>query len=110
MKLNDMLKKVECAVFGDEYIEITGVKYDSRNVKRGDLFFCISGFKTDGHKYAESAVKSGAVCLVVTRKLDLPVTQVVVKDDRAAMALISAAFYGEPAKKNVHGWRYGNKR
>ncbi len=83
-------------VFGDDQIEISSVTYDSRQVCPGALFFCISGFKTDGHKYAQSAVDKGAAALVVTRRLELDVTQILVEDDRCAMALISRAFYGKP--------------
>ncbi len=99
MKLKDLLAGIECNIFGEEQIEIEGIAYDSRKVQKGYLFFCIKGYQSDGHQYAKSACEAGAVCLVVTQRQDLPVTQVVVKDDRAAMALISAAFYGHPAEK-----------
>jgi UDP-N-acetylmuramoyl-L-alanyl-D-glutamate--2,6-diaminopimelate ligase len=95
LKLADLLSE-GMQVLGDGQIEITSVAYDSRQVKPGALFFCISGFKTDGHKYAQAAVDAGAAALVVTRKLDIPVTQVLVDDDRRAMALISREFYGRP--------------
>ena len=32
-------------------MEINKVQYDSRQVKKGDLFICISGFNVDGHVY-----------------------------------------------------------
>jgi len=99
MKLSALLKGVEYEIIGDPDTEICGVTYDSRAVCPGDLFFCIKGYTSDGHKYAPNAVAAGAACLIVTQKQDLPVTQVVVKDDRKAMALISAAFYGNPAHK-----------
>ena len=70
-----------------------------RGVSPGALFFCISGFKTDGHNYARAAVDAGAAALVVTRRLDIPVPQVLVDDDRRAMALISREFYGRPDEK-----------
>ena len=34
---------------------ISGISYDSRKGKKGDLFVCISGFVTDGHDYARQA-------------------------------------------------------
>ena len=80
-------------------VEITGLSYDSRKVKAGDLFFCISGFVTDGHQFAARAAQSGAAALVVTRKLPLAVPQLLVKNDREAMSLISAAFYGHPSRQ-----------
>lgn len=99
MKLYNILKEIDAILIGDANTEILGLCYDSRKVKNGDLFFCISGFETDGHKYAASAVEKGASALVVTRKLDIDIAQIIVSDDRKAMANISAAFYGNPQNK-----------
>lgn len=98
MKLADLLSE-GMELLGDGQTEIESVAYDSRKVKPGALFFCISGFKADGHNYARAAVDAGAVALVVTRRLDIPVPQVLVDDDRRAMALISREFYGRPDEK-----------
>ncbi len=95
MKITDLCSE-GMQVFGDDRIDITSVTYDSRQVCPGALFFCISGFKTDGHNYAKNAVDNGAVALVVTRRLDIDVTQILVEDSRVAMALISRTFYGKP--------------
>ena len=99
MKLNKLLAGIPCEVIGNADMDITGVAYDSREVQPGNLFFCIEGYQSDGHAYAPKAVQAGAVCLVVRRKLDLAVTQVVAEDSRKAMSLIAAAFYGRPAEK-----------
>ncbi len=37
-------------------VEITGLAYDSRAVGPGSLFFCVSGFRADGHDFAPDAV------------------------------------------------------
>jgi UDP-N-acetylmuramoyl-L-alanyl-D-glutamate--2,6-diaminopimelate ligase len=79
-------------------VEITGLAYDSREVAPGDLFFCVSGFSSDGHAFAPDAVRAGAGALVVERSLDLGVPEVVVSSARAAMAPAAARFYGEPAR------------
>ena len=99
MKLHALLHGIAHTIIGDDSVEISGLQYDSRKVEKGDLFFCIQGFQQDGHTYANMAVEKGASGLVVTRKLDLDVPQVLVTDDRKAMAEISAAFYGHPAEK-----------
>ena len=101
MKLKELLKGINCRIVGDEEVEVTGVAYDSREVKEGNLFFCIQGFNSDGHRYAPKAVEAGAACLVVSRQLELNVPQVVVKaeQDRKAMSQIAAAFYGNPSEK-----------
>ncbi|MEA4852818.1 MAG: UDP-N-acetylmuramoyl-L-alanyl-D-glutamate--2,6-diaminopimelate ligase [Christensenella sp.] len=100
MKLYELFRGIKCEIKGDEEVEIKDLKYDSRNVKRGDLFFCISGFADDGHKYVPDAVRKGAAAIVVTElQPRAGVTQVVVKDDRAAMALVAANFFEHPAKR-----------
>ena len=102
MKLQDILKSLCPYEISNpiDQIDIKGIKYDSRDVKQGDLFICVSGFKTDGHLYAETAVKQGAVALLVERYIDgLDVTQIKVKDTRDVMALVAARFYDYPSKK-----------
>jgi UDP-N-acetylmuramoyl-tripeptide--D-alanyl-D-alanine ligase len=48
----------------------TGVSTDSRTIEAGDCFFAIPGQKFDGHDYLCEVFAKGAVCAVVSRKLD----------------------------------------
>ncbi|HOB22331.1 MAG TPA: Mur ligase domain-containing protein, partial [Bacillota bacterium] len=34
---------------------LSGLAYDSREAKAGDLFFCLVGLKQDGHSFAPDA-------------------------------------------------------
>ena len=77
-------------------VEVSGLAYSSRAVTPGTLFFCVPGFKADGHDFAADAVERGAVGLVVERPLGLGVPEVRVDDVRAATAEIAARFYGDP--------------
>jgi UDP-N-acetylmuramoyl-L-alanyl-D-glutamate--2,6-diaminopimelate ligase len=77
-------------------VEISGLAYSSQAVREGDLFFCVRGFKTDGHEFAPQAVSNGATALVCERALNLNVPEVLVEDARAAMAELAARFYGDP--------------
>ena len=79
--------------------EVTALAYDSRRVTPGTLFFCVPGFRSDGHDFAARAVQAGAVALVVERPLGLGVPEVLVGSARAAMAPAAARFYGEPARE-----------
>ncbi|MEA5002347.1 MAG: UDP-N-acetylmuramoyl-L-alanyl-D-glutamate--2,6-diaminopimelate ligase, partial [Christensenella sp.] len=100
MRLSEIFRGIRCDIRSNKDIEIKDLKYDSRNVKRGDLFFCISGFAEDGHKYAQDAVRKGAAAIAVMEYqsgLDIP--QVIVKDDRASMAAAACNFFGNPAKR-----------
>ncbi len=92
---------------GSMDVPIEGVAYDSRNVKNGFLFVCITGAKTDGHKYAAQTVEQGASVIVVTRDIreelttagvDFSnVTLIKVEDSRYALAFLSAAWFDHPA-------------
>jgi UDP-N-acetylmuramoyl-L-alanyl-D-glutamate--2,6-diaminopimelate ligase len=77
-------------------VEITGLAYDSRATRRGELFFCVSGFTSDGHEFAPQAVANGAAALVVERPLGLGVPEVRVASARAAMAPLARCFFGDP--------------
>jgi UDP-N-acetylmuramoyl-L-alanyl-D-glutamate--2,6-diaminopimelate ligase len=78
---------------------ISGLAYDSRSVRAGDLFFCVTGFQGDGHDFAAAAVEAGAVALVVERALGLGVPEVLVENVRAAMGPIAARFHGDPTAR-----------
>jgi UDP-N-acetylmuramoyl-L-alanyl-D-glutamate--2,6-diaminopimelate ligase len=79
-------------------VEIKGISVDSRNVKPGDLFFAvIQG--VDRYKFLDHVVDRGAAAVIGERSgIQLSIPHIQVKDTRAALAHVSAAFYGEPAK------------
>jgi UDP-N-acetylmuramoyl-L-alanyl-D-glutamate--2,6-diaminopimelate ligase len=78
-------------------LEVTGLAYDSRAVRAGDLFFCVTGLGADGHAFAPEAIRRGAVALVVERELGLGVPEVVVPLARAEMAIAARRFYADPS-------------
>src|ERR687896_409091 len=77
-------------------VEVSGLAYSSRSVVPGTLFFCVPGFRADGHDFAPDAVARGAVALVCQRSLGLGVPEVIVNDVRAAMGPAAVRFYGDP--------------
>jgi UDP-N-acetylmuramoyl-L-alanyl-D-glutamate--2,6-diaminopimelate ligase len=79
--------------------EIRDLAYDARAVSPGALFFCVPGARADGHDFAPEAVAHGAVALVVERKLEAPVPQLVVANARAAMAVVADEFFGRPSEQ-----------
>jgi UDP-N-acetylmuramoyl-L-alanyl-D-glutamate--2,6-diaminopimelate ligase len=78
---------------------VSGLAYDSRAVRGGDLFFCVSGLKDDGHRFAVDAVRAGALALVVERPLELGVPEIEVSSVRGAMGPLAAAFYRQPSRE-----------
>jgi UDP-N-acetylmuramoyl-L-alanyl-D-glutamate--2,6-diaminopimelate ligase len=102
MELRELLAGADVAeVRGDADVEIDGLAYDSRRVGPGTLFFCVPGHTSDGHAFAPLAIQAGASALVVERvlELDVPVTQAVVADARAAMAHAAVRFYDDPTSE-----------
>jgi UDP-N-acetylmuramoyl-L-alanyl-D-glutamate--2,6-diaminopimelate ligase len=86
-------------VVGRPAVEVRDLAYDARAVVPGSLFFAVPGATADGHDFAAQAVEAGAVALVVERRLDVAVPQVVVADSRAAMGPAADAFFGEPTRE-----------
>lgn len=85
-----------------EDLEITGIAFDSRQVRPGYLFVCIPGFTADGHDFAPLAVQNGAVALMVERRLETVPGDVVcleVDDCRRRLGLLAARFYDYPASR-----------
>ena len=102
MTLQDALQALNndgARIVGEGQVQISDLCADSRVVKPGALFFCITGFRTDGHTYAPAAVKAGAAALVVEHELDVDCPQLVVPDSREALSLIAACYYGYPARQ-----------
>src|SRR4051812_6193758 len=81
---------------GAPEVEISGLAYSTDAVEPGSLFFCVPGFRADGHDFAPQAIERGAVALVCQRPLGLGVPEVVVDDVRAAMGPAAARFFGDP--------------
>jgi UDP-N-acetylmuramoyl-L-alanyl-D-glutamate--2,6-diaminopimelate ligase len=79
--------------------DIASLSFRSDESAPGSLFFCVPGFKRDGHDFAADAVAHGAAALCVERELDLPVAQAVVPSVRGAMGPVAAAFFGDPGDR-----------
>lgn len=98
----ELFSTLDATIIGNPDEPVTGIAYNSSAVVEGDAFFCIVGFKTDGHSYTQDAIDAGAKVIVAERRLYLAdatdVTVVIVPDTRKAMALVSCAFYDNPSK------------
>ncbi len=102
MKLSEVLQGLKFEVLqGSTGISFHDIRNDSRKVQPGDLFFCISGAVSDGHKYVQDVAEKGAAVIVVEKPVAVPdtVTVIQVENTRYAMGMISSAFYGKPSEK-----------
>lgn len=102
MKLGQLLEgmKYEC-VQGDTDREISVLIYDSRKACDDAVFVCISGAVRDGHDFAEEVVAAGVKTLIVEKDVTAApdVTVIKVGDTRLALAELSAAYFGHPARE-----------
>jgi UDP-N-acetylmuramoyl-L-alanyl-D-glutamate--2,6-diaminopimelate ligase len=69
-------------------------------VRPGDLFVALPGISVDGHTFIPQAIRQGAVAVAGTQELvGLPVPYLWVPESRAALAYLSAALHGFPARR-----------
>ena len=99
MKLSELLQGLEILeLHTDCNQEITGICYDSRAVKPGNLFVAIAGFAADGHKYIPMALEKGAAAVLCQEPTSCA-SYIQVADTRLGLALVSANWFGHPADR-----------
>mgnify|MGYP000993126233 CR=1 FL=1 len=105
MLLKDIITGLKVKhVNGDVNIDIEGISYDSRTVKKGFLFIC-KGFNFE-EKYIYDAIDRGATAIMTEdESINInDITVIVVENTRYALAYVSDLFYGHPSEKlNIIG-------
>jgi len=89
------------AVQGDINIHISGIAFDSREVKEGFLFVAVKGTLTDGHKYISQAIENGCraiVCEEMPAKVSSDPVYITVGDSARFLGLLASAFYRHPSR------------
>ncbi len=79
--------------------EVSGVAYDSRDVRPGDLFVAVRGGRVDGNRFAAEALRRGAVAVVSGAEAPAGwagAPWIRVADERSAMGRAAAAVHGHP--------------
>src|SRR6204780_871126 len=82
--------------------DVSSVEYDSRRVKPGCLFVAMRGETSDGNRFIDAAIQSGAVAVVTDSPAEKPrpgVGWALVPHGRRALARVSANFYKKPAER-----------
>jgi UDP-N-acetylmuramoyl-L-alanyl-D-glutamate--2,6-diaminopimelate ligase len=108
MKWKDLIDEiVAVGAEGGAEQPVTGVEYDSRRVRPGAVFVAMKGGSTDGNRYVEKAIASGALGIItdssptfdhlLVYQPGVPVLEV--EHGRRALAQASAAFFGHPERK-----------
>jgi len=79
---------------------VSGISFDSREVKPGHIFVAFPGINTDGHDFIGKAVANGAAAVMGQKKeIDCSVPYIMVENTREAIAHLAASFYDHPARK-----------
>jgi UDP-N-acetylmuramoyl-L-alanyl-D-glutamate--2,6-diaminopimelate ligase len=87
---------------GPENPGVRSICFDSRKLKKNDLFVAVPGTLTDGHSFIGQAVASGSsavICEKIPEPLPGECTYIRVADSAAALGLLAASYYGNPSEK-----------
>ncbi len=100
MKLDELIEYLDYKdLINFKNVNITGISYNSKTTKKGDIFVCLVGEHTDGHEFALNAIENGAAALLVEKKVEgTKIPQVVVSSTRHKIADIADRFYSSPSK------------
>ena len=98
MHLTDLLHKIVPSPADIAKTDISGLAFNSAQVKQGDLFFALPGKNFDGRDFIDDAIKRGAVAIVTDKRpfsakqaLSVPILQT--ERPRQVMAKASAKFW-----------------
>ena len=93
------MKKLSDLYNGYPDIYINDIKINSKEVEKGDIFVCIKGATVDRHDYVKDAINNGAVAIVASRKIDVNIPVIYVKDTNKEFYRLTADFYDNPQDK-----------
>lgn len=80
-------------------LDIKGIKTNSNDIEKGDLFVCIKGVNVDRHEYIDQAIKKGAIALITAKDVETSVPYVKVEDPNAILEDLYRDFYDNPQDK-----------
>jgi len=99
--LQDILKNAGVKeISGDLGIEIHSLKYDSREIEPGCMYFAIKGTDSDGHRFIPDAIKAGAVAVVcekIPQTMPGSATFILVDDSSFTRAVIASNYFDNPS-------------
>jgi len=84
-------------------VMVSGINTSSKEVSPGELFIAVEGSKYDGHNFIDDALRNGASA-IVSKKLNqdiINIPQIIIKDTRKAVSLISSRFYNYPSEELI---------
>jgi UDP-N-acetylmuramoyl-L-alanyl-D-glutamate--2,6-diaminopimelate ligase len=89
-------------VIGSTQVAIEKICFDSREIEKFSLFIAVSGTQVDGHQFIAKGIKAGAIAIVCEHfpeDINEEVTYIKVLNSSAAIGVIAANFYDNPASE-----------
>lgn len=102
MIIRDWLEGLDYTLLGGSLdTEVEEIVYDSRKAAPKAVFICMKGTRTDSHDFIPQVLEAGVTVLVVERLVEVMdgVTVILVNNGREALAVLSAARFGNPSRK-----------
>ena len=82
-----------------EDMEISSLSYDTRTLEPGALFVALPGARTDGARFIQEALEKGAAAVLCETPPEGEGPWLATPDARRALALVSANWFGHPARE-----------
>lgn len=89
-------------VVGSTQVAIEKICFDSREIEKFSLFIAVSGTQVDGHQYIAKGIEDGAIAIIceqIPEEIKEDVTYIRVKSSSAALGVVAANFYENPASQ-----------
>ena len=89
------LKTIAKSVAGElvgENITVSGASTDTRTLAAGEIFIALTGPSFDGHDYVSVAEQRNAAAVLVSKRTDTSLPQVMVDDTRLALGRLAKAW------------------
>ena len=101
MKIEEILKGIDVvSVTGKVTATVLSIEFDSRKVTSGSLFVAVKGYKSDGHDFIDSVVKSGAsavICETLPVNPDKNICWIKTTDSAKALGFAASNYFGNPS-------------
>jgi UDP-N-acetylmuramoyl-L-alanyl-D-glutamate--2,6-diaminopimelate ligase len=101
-KLSDILQGLKIIdIVGKTNIDINNIVFDSRKVKKNDIFVAIKGTFSNGHNYIKQAIQAGACAIIYSDKCPdyQDVTLIKVENTSDALSFVASNYYANPSKE-----------
>ena len=101
-----MMKKLNELISVESDLTVTSLCTDSRDVKKGSMFFCIVGVSVDRHDFVDKAIENGASVIVHSKDIPIQdhITYIKVYDVYETLEEVVDQYYGKPSERlDVYG-------